>query len=202
MELNEKILALRKEKGWTQEELAEALYVSRTAISKWESGRGYPSIDSLKAIAKLFCVSVDELLSGEELITVAETDAKEQAHKSHALVFGLVDCMVGLLLFLPFFGEQIADGKYITVSLMQLSGIVPFMKIMYTVSVVLSVIFGVLQLAFQNAENRFWIKNQTFVSLLISVIGLLGFILSNQPYAGAFLLFIIIIKGFFAIKAR
>ena len=56
MELYEKLQQLRKEKGWTQEELAELLYVSRTAISKWESGRGYPSIDSLKAISKLLAL--------------------------------------------------------------------------------------------------------------------------------------------------
>ena len=46
MEFNEKLLELRKQKGLTQEELAEVLFVSRTAISKWESGRGYPNIDS------------------------------------------------------------------------------------------------------------------------------------------------------------
>lgn len=48
MEFNEKLQKLRKEQKLTQEELAEKLFVSRTAISKWESGRGYPSIDSLK----------------------------------------------------------------------------------------------------------------------------------------------------------
>lgn len=58
MEFNEKLQELRKNKGLTQEELAEALYVSRTAISKWESGRGYPSIDSLKEIAKYFSVTI------------------------------------------------------------------------------------------------------------------------------------------------
>ncbi len=52
MEFNEKLQELRKQKGLTQEELAKVLYVSRTAISKWESGRGYPNIDSLKAISK------------------------------------------------------------------------------------------------------------------------------------------------------
>ena len=53
-EFYEKLQELRKQKGLTQEELAEALYVSRTAISKWESGRGYPNIDSLKGIASYF----------------------------------------------------------------------------------------------------------------------------------------------------
>ena len=70
MEFNEKLQQLRKEKGLTQEQLAEELFVSRTAISKWESGRGYPGIDSLKAISMLFSVSVDDLLSGEELNTL------------------------------------------------------------------------------------------------------------------------------------
>ena len=48
MEFNEKLQELRKGKGLTQEELAQAIFVSRTAVSKWESGRGYPNIDSLK----------------------------------------------------------------------------------------------------------------------------------------------------------
>ena len=50
MEFNEKLQELRKSRSLTQEELAEALYVSRTAVSKWESGRGYPGIDSLKVV--------------------------------------------------------------------------------------------------------------------------------------------------------
>ena len=58
MEFGEKLQALRKGRNLTQEALAEQLYVSRTAISKWESGRGYPSIDSLKAIAGYFSVSL------------------------------------------------------------------------------------------------------------------------------------------------
>ena len=66
MNFNEKLYKLRKEKNLTQEELAEALFVSRTAVSKWESGRGYPNIDSLKAIAKFFGVTVDELLTENE----------------------------------------------------------------------------------------------------------------------------------------
>ena len=51
MEFHEKLQELRKSRGLTQEELAEALFVSRTATSKWESGRGYPSIDTLKEVS-------------------------------------------------------------------------------------------------------------------------------------------------------
>ena len=58
MEFHEKLQELRKSRGLTQEELAEDLYVSRTAVSKWESGRGYPSIDSLKEISKYFSVKI------------------------------------------------------------------------------------------------------------------------------------------------
>ena len=74
MEFNEKLQELRKQKNLTQEELAGDLFVSRTAISKWESGRGYPGIDSLKEISRYFSVSIDELLSGEELLSVAENE--------------------------------------------------------------------------------------------------------------------------------
>ena len=78
MEFNEKLQELRKNKKLTQEELAEDLYVSRTAISKWESGRGYPNIDSLKEIAKYFSVTIDELLSGDEVLSIAEEDNKQK----------------------------------------------------------------------------------------------------------------------------
>ena len=56
MEFNEKLQELRKARSLTQEELAEAVFVSRTAVSKWESGRGYPSIDSLKELSRFFRV--------------------------------------------------------------------------------------------------------------------------------------------------
>ena len=52
MKLDTKLQELRKQKGLTQEEVASSLFVTRAAISRWESGRGYPGIDSLKEIAK------------------------------------------------------------------------------------------------------------------------------------------------------
>lgn len=97
MEFNEKLQQLRKQKGCTQEELAERLYVSRTAVSKWESGRGYPSIDSLKSISKLFNISIDDLLSSEEIVLLAQTEQQEKTSRMRSLIFGALDCMVVLL---------------------------------------------------------------------------------------------------------
>ena len=66
MKFCEKLQQLRKQKGLTQEQLAEKMFVSRTAVSKWESGKGYPNLDSLKNLSEIFSVSIDDLLSGEE----------------------------------------------------------------------------------------------------------------------------------------
>ena len=67
MEFNERLQELRKQKGLTQEELAKELYVSRTAVSKWESGRGYPGIESLKMIAKFF--SLPEFMNSRIIVS-------------------------------------------------------------------------------------------------------------------------------------
>ena len=93
MEFHEKLQELRKSRGLTQEELAEALFVSRTAISKWESGRGYPSIDSLKEISRYFSVSIDELLSGDQLVLIAEKENKSNLNGLCDLLFGFTDLL-------------------------------------------------------------------------------------------------------------
>ncbi len=94
MELNEKLRSLRNQKGLTQEELANALYVSRTAISKWESGRGYPSIDSLKTISEFFGITLDELLSVDKVLTLAKEDTKQKETAFINTLFALLDISV------------------------------------------------------------------------------------------------------------
>ena len=60
--LSEKIINLRKSRGWSQEELAEKLDVSRQSVSKWESGVSNPELDKIVAMSTLFGVSTDYLL--------------------------------------------------------------------------------------------------------------------------------------------
>ena len=66
MEFNNKLYELRKQKGFSQEELANRLNVSRQTISKWEVGESTPDMEKLVAISDLFEVSLDELEKGEE----------------------------------------------------------------------------------------------------------------------------------------
>jgi transcriptional regulator with XRE-family HTH domain len=56
------IRKLRKEKGLTQQELAERVFVSTQAVSKWETGDSFPDVESLEKIAQVFCVTVDEII--------------------------------------------------------------------------------------------------------------------------------------------
>ena len=63
----DKLKKLRTDNQMTQDELAEKIFVTRTAISKWETNKGYPSIDSLKELSNLFGISIDELIADEDI---------------------------------------------------------------------------------------------------------------------------------------
>ena len=193
MEFNEKLHQLRKRKGLTQEELAAALYVSRTAVSKWESGRGYPNIESLKAIAAFFSVTIDELLSSGEALTIAEADSRQKVESFRSRVFGLLDLSAIAFLFLPFFGEK-ADGAAEAVSLLKLTQMSIYVRIAYFAVVACMAASGILAFVPKNCHRALWEKIREKLSLVFNGVGILLFIISPQPYAAA-LLFV-----FFAIK--
>ena len=201
MEFNEKLQELRKHKGLTQEELAELLFVSRTAVSKWESGRGYPNIDSLKAIARFFGVTIDELLSGDELLTIAEKDTERKENHIRDLVFGLLDISVAVFFFLPLFGQKV-NGIIQEVSLLSLTGIASYLRIAYFVVAIGIAVFGILILALQKCQQLFWVRNKNRISLILNAVGVALFIISTQPYAAILLFVFLVIKGLMLIKSR
>ena len=141
MEFNEKLQELRKKRGLTQEELAESLYVSRTAISKWESGRGYPNIDSLKDISKFFSVSIDELLSGEKIISIAEKENKSNVNNICDLLFGIIDIMSLILIILPLYPKSFNNYIY-SVNLFLYDGL---SYIIYWIMFILLIVIGILK---------------------------------------------------------
>ena len=130
MEFNEKLQELRKSRGLTQEELAEALFVSRTAISKWESGRGYPNLDSLKEISKYFSITIDELLSGDKLISIAEKENQSNIQSICDLLFGIVDLFSLVLIFLPLYPKPV-DGYIYSVNLFEYEDTAVTIRVVY-----------------------------------------------------------------------
>ena len=81
-------------------------------FSKWESRRGYPSIDSLKEISRYFAVSIDDLLSGEQLITIAEKENKSNLNTICDLLLGGVDLFSLMLIFLPLYSKPVNGYIY------------------------------------------------------------------------------------------
>jgi len=98
MTFSEKLRNLRKEKGMSQEDLAEVLGVSRQAVSKWESGQSYPEIESLIALGELFGVTLDSFMKETDLQKDAENHISEPfwlnrgrhyEYKSKKTLFGI-----------------------------------------------------------------------------------------------------------------
>lgn len=199
MDFQDKLKELRKNRGLTQEELAQALFVSRTAISKWESGKGFPNIDSLKAISKYFCVSLDDLLSTDEILTIAEEDGKQKERHLRNLVFGLLDCSIAMFLFLPFFGQRV-DGVIQEVSVLMLTEEEIYIKIPYLIIVFSMTVWGILMLALRDCQVSFWLQKKDKVSLGLGAVGALLFMISRQPYASAYLFLILVIQALMLIK--
>ena len=132
--LSEKLYALRKKAGLSQEELAEKLDVSRQAVSKWESGSARPDVDRLKALSRFYGIPMDSLLSDdplpgpEENADLSEGSAAPQKaadgkrSKPALLSLGVILAFAGALLLLlrgllallaPAAAERIAESSVI-----------------------------------------------------------------------------------------
>ena len=200
MEFSEKLQELRKSRSMTQEELAEALYVSRTAISKWESGRGYPSIDSLKEISRFFSVTIDELICSDEMITVAENDKKEFVSKYISLICNALDILLAILLFIPAFGNGPSSSE--TVSLLGLSGITPWLKIVFVVIIGITILNGICGVIIANFDKPVWNRHRLVTGVVLSILSVTVFIVTRQPYAGIVCFAFLVIKGFLIAKVK
>lgn len=200
MEFNEKLQALRKSRSLTQEELAEALFVSRTAISKWESGRGYPGIDSLKAISRFFSVSIDELLCPEEILTVAEREKKAFLGRWIPFLCGTLDLLPLMLLFVPVFGNGAAAPS--AVSLISLNGISPWIRVVFCVVIGLTILNGLCGVIISQLEKPVWNRHRLVTGVALSIAGTALFMITRQPYAGMIYLIPLVVKGMLILRTQ
>ena len=200
MEFNEKLQELRKSKSLTQEELAEALFVSRTAISKWEQGRGYPSIDSLKEISRFFSVSIDDLICSEEIVSAAADEKKECVEKYISLICNTLDIFLALLLFLPVFGN--GTDHPVSVSLYTITGLSTWIKTVFAALVSLAALNGICGVIINHFDKPVWNRHRLMTGMVLSVACVAVFILTRQPYAGIICLGVLVVKGLMVARGK
>ncbi|MFB9768575.1 helix-turn-helix domain-containing protein [Lactiplantibacillus modestisalitolerans] len=199
MEFSEKLQRLRTGKGLTQEQLAKQLYVSRTAISKWESGKGYPNIDSLKSISAFFSVTIDELLSSEELIDLAETENASNIKRIYNIISGMMDVLTVGLIVLPIYGELQGNNVY-HVNLLSITHLSRIDIGIYWVIYLLIIGLGIAKLAFVLFDKERLCSITSKASIVTSAIAICLFSAAREPYATILLFLFFVVKIYLLLK--
>ena len=190
MELSEKIQTLRKKRGLTQEEFANMLFVSRTAVSKWETGRGIPSMDSLQMIAKIFNLTLDSLISADEIIVVAKNENKAKIRRLKFNVTALLNIAVILTVILPIYKTQL-NGVFYSVPLYSING---WLTIVFWLLTALLAIMGFAQILICKYDNPKLKFTTVIISDIINIFAVLVLILSGQPYPAIMFFVVLIFK--------
>ena len=190
MELSKKIKQIRNENKLTQEQFAEKMLVSRTAVSKWENGTCYPSIDSLKYMSQIFKISLDKLLSNEEILEIAKIENQSNISKYNSLLFCLLDIIRIVFIFLPLYSYKTNDFIY-SVSLFNSNDLNSTLKIIFMLIFIIFLALGIIELIFNyKGNNRFLNK----ISIFLDVISIFVLLFTKQPYVIALMFVIFIIK--------
>ena len=199
MEFCEKLQQLRKSRGYTQEELADILYVSRATISKWESGRGYPNIDSLKDISAHFSVSIDDLLSADKLISIAEKENKDNIRNICNLLLGITDIFALLLVVLPLYPYTV-EGYVYSVNLPAYSAISRTMSLVYWILFISLIFAGITKILSARYHNRKVAEYTMGLSVVLGIVTVLVLVLTRAVYAVTVAFLLLIVKWLLMLK--
>ena len=199
MELNEKLQELRKNKGLTQEELAAALYVSRTSVSKWESGRGLPSIDSLKQISAFFDVSIDDLLSADKALSLAEQENKASQRSFCDLLLGISDLCAILLILLPLY-PRVDEKTVYAVDFLTYARTAAFSGWIFAFLFAGLILTGAVKIGSVCGKTETAQPLLTGISLCISIAAVLLLAVTRNAYATSLTFLLLVIKGTLLLK--
>lgn len=199
MEFHKKLQELRKERGLTQEELAEALYVSRTAISKWESGRGYPSIDSLKDISGYFSVTIDELLSSDKLLSIAEKENKTNLQNICNILCGMIDVCSIMLIVLPLYPNMVNEYIY-SVNLWAYAQATKLNYLLFWTLYTSLIILGIIKLLLSKFRNEKYHPTITGISMILGIVLVLFLAVTREAYAVVVAFLLLLLKGILLLK--
>lgn len=152
MNLSEKLLKLRKERGWSQEELADQIPISRQAVSKWESGTAVPDTENVVRLSDLFGVSTDYLLhdsfsSDRDIPALRRREEELRREKTREMVMMLLVGLEALAFFWELVGGLIYQSHLIVLLGM-------------TVHVCLIVAFEAWLRIWQGTEEKVLIREQ------------------------------------------
>ena len=199
MEFHEKLQELRKARGLTQEELAEALFVSRTAVSKWETGRGYPNIDSLKELSNYFSVTIDELLSSDKLLSIAERENKANLQNMCDVLFGTIDVCSFILIVLPLYPNMV-NGYIYSVNLWAYIQTTELNYLLYWIMYAALVLSGIIKLLLVKFRNEKCSRTMTEISMVLGIILVLFLAITREAYAVVVAFLLLVIKGILLLK--
>lgn len=149
MKFNEKLQSLRKEKGFSQEQLADLLEVSRQSVSKWESGQTYPEMDKLLSLCKIFNITLDELTNDEIDINTINNNSSNVGYSILEELKYLIDETINLFLSMNFKTFIKLLGLFIIMLFTLLILSIPFNYLVdignntfYQINPVVGIIFG------------------------------------------------------------
>ncbi len=109
MELKDKLKQLRKEKGLSQAQLAELLFVSRSTVAKWENGLGLPNPESMERLEQEFEISKEDIATSEPETVIVEKNRRLRRFGETAVILGVIVAVVVMCL-LPFWIEEYGYG--------------------------------------------------------------------------------------------
>ena len=138
-------------------------------------------------------MSIDELLSNDELIELAQTEKRDTIGKVSVLVFGAMDLITLVFGFLPLSGQQ--DGTYIrAVALLWNPEFSAMLRVLYCIPMGIVSLFGLFELIAASGEHEKWLPLCAPCSMMLYAVAILVFVLSRQPYITALLFLLFMVK--------
>lgn len=123
MKFGEKIKKIRTDNNLSQKEFADKIFISRTAVSKWETDNGYPSIETLKVIANTFNISISQLMNNDDI------ENKKILEDKQAKTFYIFAILAFLLVAIFALMTKLLSNKLFTIG--SVVGIVLYMVCAY-----------------------------------------------------------------------
>lgn len=134
------------------------------------------------------------------MITVAENEKKEFADKYVSLICNALDILLAILVFIPAFGNGNASSK--TVTLLGINGINPWVKIVFVVIIGVTILNGICGVIITNFDKPVWNRHRLITGVILSILTVVVFITTRQPYAGIVCFAFLVIKGFLITKVK